>query len=258
MQIQQLSEFTELADLAGLAKMLAIILAGGEGTRLRPLTYEIPKALIPVQGRSLTEHVLDIYRNAGVTEFYLSVSYLADQMTVYFGDGGKLGYEIEYLREEKPMGTAGPLLLLRQGKKIPAQDFFMCNGDNLFALNLAEMVRLHKKNKAVATIALTKVQDPTQFGIAKLSGDRILEFVEKPALADAPSRYASSGYYVLSPEIFNYLPEKEFCMVEKDIWPVLAKEGKLFGYKSDAQWFDTGTPERYEQVQKEWQGPGIF
>ena len=183
--------------------MLAIVLAGGEGTRLRPLTYKIPKALIPVQGKTLTEHVLDIYKNAGVTEFFLSISYLADHMTVYFGDGSDFGCHIEYLREDKPRGTAGPLLILREQGKILAQDFYMCNGDNLFALDLPAMVEFHKSNKAIATIALTKVQDPTQFGIAKLSGNKILEFIEKPAQEVAPSRYASSGYYVLSPEIYQ-------------------------------------------------------
>jgi len=235
--------------------MFAIILAGGEGTRLRPLTYEIPKALIPVQGKTLTEQVLDLYKNIGINDFYLSISYLADQMTVYFGDGGKFGSNIEYLREDEPMGTAGPLIILRQQGKIPAQDFCMCNGDNLFALDLAEMINQHKKNKAVATIALTKVEDPTQFGIAKLSGDKILEFIEKPALADAPSRFASSGYYILSPAIFDYLAEADFSMVERDLWPKIAADGRLFAYKSDAQWFDTGTPERYEQVEREWRGP---
>jgi len=235
--------------------MFAIILAGGEGTRLRPLTYKIPKALIPVQGKTLTEHVLDLYKAAGIEDFYLSISYLADQMTVYFGDGGGFGSSIKYLREDKPIGTAGPLLILRQMGEIPAQDFAMCNGDNLFALDLADMIEQHKKNKAVATIALTKVEDPTQFGIAKLSGDKILEFIEKPALADAPSRLASSGYYILSPAVFDYLPQAEFSMVEKDLWPKIAKDGKLFAYKSDAQWFDTGTPERYKQVEREWKGP---
>ncbi len=235
--------------------MLAIVLAGGEGTRLRPLTYKIPKAMISVQGKTLTEHVFDIYKNAGVTDFYLSISYLADLMTVNYGDGQKFGCNIEYLREDKPMGTAGPLLLLRTAGKIPAQDFFMCNGDNLFALNLTEMVQQHKKNRAIATLALVELADPTNFGVARLSGDKILEFVEKPTLAEAPSRYASSGFYILSPEAFDFLPDKEFCMVERDLWPAIAKAGKLYAYKSSAQWFDTGTPERYQQVEKEWRGP---
>ncbi|MDX9893318.1 MAG: NDP-sugar synthase [Patescibacteria group bacterium] len=234
--------------------MKAIILAGGQGTRLRPLTYKIPKALIPIQGKTLTEQVFDIYQKAGVTDIYLSVAYLAQQMQDYFGDGSKFGFNISYLKEPEPMGTAGPLLLLRQQGKIPTSDFFMSNGDNLFALDLNEMIRQHQKTGAIATIALTKVSDPTRFGIARLEDSRISEFIEKPTVQEAPSLYASSGYYLLSPAVFDYLPAKNFVMVEKDLWPVLAKAGKLFGYCSDAQWFDTGTPESYEQVEREWRG----
>ncbi|MFA6410210.1 MAG: NDP-sugar synthase [Candidatus Buchananbacteria bacterium] len=235
--------------------MKAIILAGGEGTRLRPLTYEIPKALIPVQGKTLTEQVFDIYKNVKVTEIILSISYLADKMVAYFEDGNKFGFDISYLREDRPRGTAGPLLLLKEKNEIPSQDFFMSNGDNLFALDLKKMIEFHKNQKAVVTIALVEAPDPTQVGVVKMSGDKILEFVEKPTREKAPSSFANSGYYIISPEIFNYLPNQEFVMLEKDVFPVLAKAGKLFGFIGSGQWFDTGTPERYLQVQKEWRGP---
>lgn len=235
--------------------MFAIILAGGEGTRLRPLTYTIPKALIPVQGRTLTEQALDIYKNINIKDFYLSISYLADQMVEYFGNGEKFDCKIDYLKEDKAMGTAGPLIILQKTNRLPKQDFLMSNGDNLFALDLLEMIQRHQKNDAVATISLVEVVDTTQVGIARLEGEKILEFIEKPALADAPSRYANSGYYIISPKIFDYLPNKDFIMLEKDVFPEIAKAGKLFGYQSNAQWFDTGTPERYAQVQREWAGP---
>jgi len=234
--------------------MKAIILAGGEGTRLRPLTYKIPKALIPVQGKTLTEQVFAIYKKFGVTEVYLSVAYMVDKMVKHFGDGSKFGLKIEYLEEKERMGTAGPLLILRQQGKIPAEDFFMSNGDNLFALDLNQMIEFHKKNQAIVTIALTKVEDPTHFGIAMVEGNKILEFIEKPTLEKAPSKYANSGYYILSPKVFDYLPEKDFVMVETDLWPAIAKAGGLFGFKSSDQWFDTGTPERYKEVEEKWQG----
>ncbi len=150
------------------------------------------------------------------------------------------------------MGTAGPLVLLKRSGALPTEDFFMSNADNLFALNLDELLALHQSSGAIATIALTRVEDPSRGGVARLDGDRILEFVEKPKKEDAPSNYLSSGFYVLSPEITNYIPEKDFVMLETDVWPVLAREGKLSGYRSDAQWFDTGTPERYAQVESEW------
>ena len=234
--------------------MKAIILAGGEGTRLRPLTYKIPKAMIPVQGRTLTEHVFDIYKKVGVTEIYLSVAYMADKMIEYFGNGAKFGLKIKYLKEDQPRGTAGPLLILKEQKEIPDEIFYMCNGDNLFALDLRKMLELHQRSDAVVTIGLTKVDDPTHFGMAKLEGDKILEFIEKPSREKAPSNYANSGYYILSPEVFDYLSNKDFEMVERDTWPAVAAAGKLFGFKSDAQWFDTGTPPRHQRVEKEWQG----
>ena len=234
--------------------MMAVILAGGEGTRLRPLTYKIPKALIPIQGKTLTEQVFAIYKKVGVTDIYLSVAYLADRIKEYFGDGGNFGFEIKYLEEKKRMGTAGPLLLLKSQGRIPQEHFFMSNGDNLFALDLKEMLEFHTRNDAVATIALTQVKDPTHFGIAKPEGEKILAFIEKPTIEEAPSLYASSGYYILSPAAFNYLPNQDFAMMENDIWPAIAKDGKLFGFKSEAQWFDTGTPQRHQQVEKEWRG----
>lgn len=235
--------------------MKAIILAGGEGTRLRPLTYKIPKALVSVQGKSLTEHVLDIYTNIGVKDFYLSVSYLADQMTKHFGDGEKFGVRVEYLLEKERRGTAGPLLMLREEGKQLAEHFHMCNGDNLFALNLNAMLEQHIRTGAVATLSLTTVEDPTSRGVARFENEKILEFVEKPSREEAPSNLVSAGYYILSPEIFDYIPAQQFVMLETDVWPVLAKAGKLYGFPSSAQWFDTGTPERYDDVQRNWKGP---
>ena len=234
--------------------MKAIILAGGKGTRLRPLTYKIPKALIPVQGKTLTEHVLDIYKKAGINDFLFSTSYLADKVRDYFGNGEKFGLSISYLNEDNPMGTAGPLMILKNQNQILNENFFMSNGDNLFALDLKDMLNKHQSSDVVATIALTKVEDPTKYGIAKLNGDKILEFVEKPDTTEAPSSYASSGYYILSPEIFNYIKEGDFIMLEKNVWPILAQEGKLGAYVSDAQWFDTGTPELHQKVNQEWKG----
>ena len=148
------------------------------------------------------------------------------------------------------MGTAGPLILMDKFN----DTFVMMNGDNLFNLNLKKMYEHHIKNKASATIALTQVKDPSAFGVAKLEGDKILEFVEKPKKGEEPSKWISSGYYMLEPEVFDMVKDKKFAMMEINIFPVLAKQGKLFGYKDDGQWFDTGTMKDYERVKKEWKG----
>jgi len=227
----------------------AIILAGGEGTRLHPLTYNIPKSLIPMQGKTLTELVLDILKKYGVKDIILSVGYLYKKMQDHFGDGKKFGFNISYCIEKKPKGTAGPLILLPKFK----ETFLMMNGDNLFDVDFEKFYKTHKDNKAIATIALTEVEDTSQYGVVKLEGQKIIGFVEKPKPAQAPSHFISSGYYILEPEVFNLVKNKEFAMLEKDVFPQLAEQGKLFGYYDPGQWFDTGTPERYEQANKEWQ-----
>ncbi len=252
----------------------AIILAGGLGTRLRPLTLTIPKPLIPLddKGKTLTEYVLDILKKYGVKEAYLSISYLGHKMEEYFGEGKnsekKFGVKVNYLTEKNPLGTAGPLLILKKENRQKELDdtFIMVNGDNLFNLDFKKMYEQHKKNNAVATIGLTRVDDPSKYGVVKIDKEfkpdnenednvvKILEFVEKPKKEDAPSNLISSGYYILEPEVFNYLPEKDFVMMEKEVWPALANAGKLFGFISDGQWFDTGTMEAYERVKKEWKG----
>ena len=234
--------------------MKAIILVGGKGTRLRPLTYTTPKPLIDVQGKTLTEHVFDILKKHGVDEVLLSTSYMADKIKDYFSQARDFGVKIDYLVEPEPMGTAGPLKILKNIGCVPTEDFIMVNGDNLFALDLGSMVKFHQEHPGLATIALTKVEDPSAYGVADFRDNKIFNFVEKPAKEEAPSNLINSGYYVLSPEVFDYLPNQDFIMMEKDIFPVLAKAGLLYGFRGDGQWFDTGTHERYREVQDKWRG----
>lgn len=235
--------------------MLAIILAGGRGTRLRPLTDSIPKSLIQIDNKNLTEHIFDILKTHQVDEVILSVGYLADKIQEYFGDGSRYGIKLRYLVEEKPMGTAAPLILMKRDGIIPQEDFFMMNGDNLFSLDIASWYRFHTSHNGIATIALYMVDDPSSYGVCELEDQRICRFVEKPPVDKAPSNLINSGYYLLSPKVFDYISQDaEFAMMERDVFPVIAKEGLLYGYRGEGQWFDTGTPERYEQVKREWKG----
>jgi len=228
----------------------AVIIAGGEGVRLRPLTLHTPKALIDINGKTLTEHVLDILARYKVGNVVLGLGYLAGNVRDYFGDGSRFNFNISYTVEEKPMGTAGPLILLPKF----GSAFFMINGDNLFDLDLGDMYQFHKKNNATATIALTSVEDTSQFGVVAMDGYKILKFVEKPKREEAPSNLISSGYYILEPEVCDMVKGKDFAMLERDVFPKLAGEGKLFGYRCDGLWFDTGTFERLEDVRKYWKG----
>jgi len=237
--------------------MKAIILAGGEGTRLRPLTYEIPKALVPVQGRPLTDHVLAILKKAGVTEVFLGISYLAQKIKDYYLQNPYPGISINYLIEDQRMGTAGPLILLKRQGIIPDDYFLVVNGDNLYALDLVAWNKFHQTNAGVATLALAEIDinEVSSRGVVGMEGPKIINFVEKPKVEDAPSNLINSGYYIFSPKIFDYIDQtKDFLMLEKDIFPVLAQAGLLYGFKGDGQWFDTGTMERYEKVIKEWRG----
>jgi len=226
---------------------MAVILAGGKGTRMRPFTYEIPKPLIPVHGKPLVQHIIELLRNYNITNIALSIGYLGDRVKAQFGNGSSLGIKITYIEEKEELGTAGSLNLMKK----PDRPFFMLNGDVLANINLHEMIHFHRKNKGLATIALTTVEDPSRFGVAKLDGDKILEFIEKPEKGKEPSSLINAGVYLLEPEVIDYVPEGK-AMMEKDVFPKLAKEGKLYGYKLKGQWFDTGTHEAYEKAIKGW------
>lgn len=230
--------------------MKAVILAGGLGTRLRPVTLEIPKALIPIQGKTLTEHVIDILKKAGVDTVYLSIGYLHEKISDYFKDGSNFGIKIKYIIESEPLGTGGWMHIIP--KEELSENFFVVNGDNLFDLDINSFLNFHDSNSAVATISLITVLDVSSYGIVEISSDKILRFVEKPKKEDAPSNLANSGYYIFNKRAFNYIPNEKKFSLEKDFFPKLANEGVLFGFPENSLWFDTGTFERWEEVIKNW------
>jgi len=228
----------------------AVILVGGKGTRLRPLTLNTPKCMIEIQGKTVTEHLFDLLKKYGIRDVIMSIGYLKEKVKEYYGDGSKFGVNITYVEENEPLGTAGPLRLAKDYLK---DSFIVTNGDELKTINIPRMFRLHKRKDALATIALTTVTDPTQYGVARVSGSRILEFVEKPKAEEAPSNLINSGFYIMEPEAIEMIPNG-FSMLEKDVFPKLAKEGRLRGFLSEGQWFDIGTLERYKIAKKKWMG----
>ncbi len=230
----------------------AIILCGGKGTRLRPITQEIPKPLIPVHGKALIEHLIDLFKKYDIKDIILSIGYKKDKIKEHFKNGEHLGVNISYIEEneEAPLGTAGPL---KKARKLLTETFIVTNGDELKNINLEEMYGIHKQNKAIATIALTTVPDPSNYGVADLSGSRILRFIEKPPKEKAPSNLINSGLYILEPEVIDLIPDG-YAMLEKEVFPIVAHEGKLHGYPFSGQWFDTGNLERYERALAEWKG----
>src|SRR3989338_5546641 len=254
-KVKNRSHAVELLLYKALGKnrpILGLILAGGKGTRLKPITHEIPKPLVPLQGKPIVEYTMDLFKRFGIKDVLLSIGYKGEKIKDHYGNGKRHDLNIVYLEEEKPLGTGGPLKLAKQ---YLTDTFVMCNADELKSIDLEEMYYFHKKNNAVVTIALTTVKDPSAYGVARLEGSKILEFIEKPKKEDAPSNLINSGLYIMEPEVLKYLPEnQETVSIEKDVFPRLAKAGKLYGYPFAGQWFDTGTLERYEKAIAEWKG----
>lgn len=235
----------------------AVILASGEGTKMRPFTYEIPKPLIPVSGRPLLEYTIDSLRQHGITSIIITVSHLGEKIRAHFGNGEKFGVHITYVQEPKPSGTAGALLAARHA--LHNAPFLMLYGDVLLDLDLAEFLHDHQQKKAaLATLALTSVADPSTFGAVKMRGQRVVEFSEKPAVNSQVSRLVFAGAAVFNHAVFEFFPKLKrgrALSLEKDIFPRLISEGRLYGYPFAGQWFDVSTPETYELVLKEWRAP---
>lgn len=235
--------------MGGSLPRTAFILAGGKGTRLRPITREIPKPMIPVQGRPLLEHIFDLLKKFHITNMILSIGYLGGVIRDYFGDGSRFGVKIRYLEEREPLGTAGPLKL---GKDLLKGNFIVCNADELKDIDIASMMHFHKDREAMATIALTSISDTSKFGVAEMQGDHILNFIEKPEPGTEVSNLVNAGFYIMNVSVLDLIPENKFCMLETDIFPKIASMGKLVGYPFLGQWFPTDTHERYEYAIDHW------
>jgi NDP-sugar pyrophosphorylase family protein len=229
----------------------AVVLAGGEGTRLRPLTYALPKPLLPIANRPFLERQLAWLAGAGVDEVILSIGYRPDAFLERFPGGSVPGTSLR-LRlavEPEPLGTAGAIRFAATAGDI-AERFLVCNGDVLSTLDLTALLRFHDQRGAQATIALTRVEDPSAFGVVPTTPDgRVLGFVEKPAPGQAPTDWINAGVYVFEPSVLAAIPEGRAVSVERETFPaLLAADGKLFARPDGGYWLDIGTPEKYLQA----------
>lgn len=227
--------------------MKAVIMAGGEGTRLRPLTCELPKPLVPIVNRPVMEHIIAHLSKHGIKRIVSTLHYLPGSVRRTFGDGGHLGVELTYEVENEPMGTAGSILA---AKEILDEDFIVISGDCLTDIDLTAAVSFHKKRDAVATIILKKVPNPLEYGIVVTDKDGcVTRFLEKPGWGEVFSDTANTGIYILSPSIFNMYPAKEKPDFSKDVFPsLLERKAKLCGFVSDGYWCDIGEPSAYMQA----------
>ncbi|MFA5022203.1 MAG: sugar phosphate nucleotidyltransferase [Patescibacteria group bacterium] len=228
----------------------AIILAGGQGLKMRPFTYEMPKAMIPVNNRPVLDYIIESLRRYDVRELIISIGHQGNKIKQYFGDGSKWGVKITYLEQGKlEIGTAAPLL---QAKKlIGDQPFLVYYGDVLATIDLNDMVDFHLSNGALATMALTSVNRSADWGVVRVQGSHVYSFLEKPDQRKNLSNVINAGIYLFEPAIFNYLTEST-KRLEKDVFPKLVEQRKLFGYLFAGQWYDVGNPEIYQQAVKEW------
>jgi len=230
----------------------AVVLVGGEGTRLRPLTFTTPKPLLPIANEPFLERQLAWLASHGVDEVVLSLGYRADAFQEHFPDGrfhhdtyGDVA--LRYAVEDEPLGTAGAIRFAAEGID---ERLLVCNGDILTSLDLGAMVRFHDERGAQATISLTEVEDPSAFGVVPTRADGgVIAFVEKPAPGKAPSNWINAGTYVVEPEFLDLIPPRLNVSVERETFPrMLQQAGVLFGYASSTYWLDIGTPEKYRQA----------
>jgi NDP-sugar pyrophosphorylase family protein len=223
--------------------MKAFILCGGEGTRLRPYTYKTPKPMLTVGGKPILEYVIENLKKGGVSENYLTVGYLHEQIIDYFGEGSRHGTKIEYSIEKERLNTAGSILPLKN--KVDGT-FIVAMGDHITNINIREMVSEHKKSGAIATIALLRHEIPLQFGVADVKDGHVTGFREKPTLR----QLFNIAIYVFEPEIYDYIGEKEDFA--KDVFPRMLDKGeKINAYIFDDVWYDLGHVGEYERLNSE-------
>ncbi|MEO6392064.1 MAG: NDP-sugar synthase [Pyrinomonadaceae bacterium] len=228
--------------------MQALILAGGKGTRLRPLTVFTPKPITPICNRPFLLYQIETLGRAGITDITLCLSYQPDKIEQLLGDGASLGVHLKYTVEPQPMGTAGAYKFAADLIREPTVIF---NGDILTDLDLHAVIQQHTERKATATIVLTPVEDPTAYGLVETAPDgRVLKFVEKPKADAITCNTINAGTYILEPQVLDLIPTGEPYMFETGVFPGLLEKGEAFyaHIPDDTYWLDIGTPARYLQA----------
>ena len=224
--------------------MKAFVLAGGEGTRLRPYTYNVPKPMLMLGGRPILQFVIENLKRAGITDITLTIGYKSEQFKEYFGDGSRLGLKLDYAVETEKMNTAGSITPFSGKVK---ETFLVVMGDHLTDIDLSEMVRQHRKSGCIATIALYHAKIPLEYGVANVEKGNVVGFTEKPLL----HYHYNTAIYVFEPKIFDYIKGREDFA--KDVFPRMLKAGeKINAYVFDSVWYDIGRVSDYERLQEQF------
>jgi mannose-1-phosphate guanylyltransferase/phosphomannomutase len=230
--------------------MKAVIMAGGEGTRLRPLTSNAPKPMLPLVDRPMMEHIIGLLKRHGFDEIVVTVAFMANTIRTYFGDGSDLGVRIEYATEETPLGTAGSV---GNARHLLTERFLVISGDVLTDVDLTALLAFHEERKAMATIGLVQVENPLEFGIVITQDDGSIErFLEKPTWGQVFSDTINTGIFVLEPEIFDHIAPDRSVDFSGEVFPKLLDEGApIFGSVLSGYWEDVGTLESYVRAHKD-------
>jgi mannose-1-phosphate guanylyltransferase/mannose-1-phosphate guanylyltransferase/phosphomannomutase len=224
-----------------------MLLAAGLGTRLRPLTYEVPKPMVPVLGRPVMEHILRLLTRHGFDDVIANLHYFPEQIRRRFGDGSEWGVSLSYSLEEELLGTAGGVRNVRD--HFGNETFLIISGDALTDIDLTALWRRHKEAGGIATLSLKRVDDPSQIGVVILGEDgRIQGFQEKPDPAEALSDMGNCGIYVMEPEIFDHFPDRPFADWAQDVFPTLLEQDiPFYGHEIDEYWNDIGSIKEFRQ-----------
>jgi mannose-1-phosphate guanylyltransferase len=223
----------------------ALVLVGGEGTRLRPLTLTTPKQMLPVAGVPMIERVLGHLLLHEIDSVVLSMGYRPDAFIDAYPDGRCAGVALEYAVEPEPLDTAGAIRFAARAAGID-NALVVVNGDVITEIDIGAVVSFHRQRKAMATIALTPVDDPSRFGVVPTDDDgRVVAFIEKPPAGEAPTNLINAGIYVLEPAVIDGIPDGRRVSIERETFPTLVAAGQLFALASDARWIDIGTPAAY-------------
>lgn len=228
--------------------MKSIILVGGEGTRLRPLTYETPKQMLPLVGVPMIECVLETLATHGVTEAVLSLGYLPDRFIKAYPNNVIAGVKVNYAVEPEPLDTAGAIRFAATQFNFD-ETFLVINGDVLTDLDVTKLLAFHRSHGGRATIALHPVEDPSRFGVVDTAPDgQVHAFIEKPSRDEAPTNLINAGTYVFEASVLDFIAPTGRVSVERDTFPTLAATGTLYAMSDEAYWLDTGTPHAYLQA----------
>jgi mannose-1-phosphate guanylyltransferase/phosphomannomutase len=228
--------------------MKAVVMAGGEGSRLRPLTSRRPKPLAPIANEPVMRHIVDLLREHGITEIVATLHYLADEIESYFGDGTAFGVSMHYFVEDTPLGTAGAVKMAQE--RLHDDTFIVISGDAMTDLDVGALLEHHKQSGNDVTIALQRVPNPLEFGVVIMDDDgRIVRFLEKPSWGEVFSDTINTGIYVLEPSIFEYMEYGQSYDFSKDLFPRMLHEGKrIGGYVFGEYWTDIGNLQQYQQA----------